>query len=664
MKLRGKTIACFVALAHHTRFLLPITEAAAKAGANVLFFLPLSDYPFERDLTRLGYSFRFIPEYVDEELKIKIANSYNQFVDTWAERYGRWDGVCLWPLFEQERSMTSCIEECFCVERFIQKEKPDIFLALHERNRWGKTIGHLANKYGVPFVTLQEGDYHESRLSFSAHTEFSTVDLLWGQACKDTLVQHRCAEDKIVLTGNTHLDTARRVNTTPQNIARVKRELKLPADKKIVLVLTDLEWGAIIDERIWREFMGNFPADAHLVFKWHPNVKRSTMLGIQKTIETLAPQVTILYMHDAYELLAVADYCVTLGKTTLALEAVAFGKPLFALPSFSSRQQYYADLGVALPIDPIGNWNNLIEVMRGGMPAHLQTAIDRYLTHSFYKLDGKAAERAVAIIDYIVEQRDAHKELKERRTAKLHFERAAVPGRVSFVVPGGHDGEAFLATVTSLARNVGYPDWELVVTVNDAAVETVLENLGGDIVVVKDEGETLGRLYNKGAELASGETLIFIKPGTVFLKGEGLIELAQQGVTGTAIRDAQMAPLNLGYHFDFNYVPQPMTHENATRDAVGGGLLALSRALFETLGGFDAGIADYLIEPDLCLTARRAQAAVHYAQNSLAACFKETFPALRGDEQWQPRVKFFAKWAGELPKDDDYLNFAKSLLQV
>ena len=154
MSLRGKTIACFVALVHHTRFLLPITEAATKAGAKVVFFLPLSDYPFERDLARLGYPYHFMPDYVDEDLKQKITASYNQFVDTWAERYGRWDGVRLWSLFEQERSMTSCIEECFCIERLIQKEKPDVFLALHERNRWGKLIGHMANKYGVPFITL------------------------------------------------------------------------------------------------------------------------------------------------------------------------------------------------------------------------------------------------------------------------------------------------------------------------------------------------------------------------------------------------------------------------------------------------------------------------------------------------------------------------------
>ncbi len=661
MSLRGKTVACFVALPHHTRFLLPITEAATKAGAKVVFFLPLSDYPFERDLERLGYPYHFMPDYVDEELKRKITASYNQFVDTWAERYGRWDGVRLWPLFEQERSMTSCIEECFCIERIIEKEQPDVFLALHERNRWGKLIGHMANKHGVPLITLQEGDYHESRLSFSAHTEFSTVDLLWGQACKDTLVKHHCAAEKIVLTGNTHLDTARRINTMPHNVARIKKELKLPADKKIVLVLADLEWGAIIDERVWAEFMGNFPEDAHLVFKWHPNVKRSTMLDIKKIIEAIAPRATFLYMHNAYELLAAADYCVTLGKTTLALEAVAFGKPLFALPSFPARQQYYADLGVALPIDPIGNWDNLINVMRDGVPPHLQEAIDRYLTHSFYKLDGKAAERAVSIVDFVIEQRNAQ---KKSSVAKPRFERAAVAGRVSFIVPSGHDGEAFLATVTSLAQNVNYTDWELVVVINDADAEAVVQSLGGDVVLVKDSSEMLGQLYNKGAELASGDTLVFIKPGTVFLKGEGLVELAQRGVTGTEIRDTQMAPLNLGYRFDFNYVPQAIIKEGMERDAVGGGLLALSRALYEKLGGFDAQIADCLIEPDLCLAARHAQVPILYASNSLAARFKDIFPVAHSDEHWQPRVKFFAKWVGEIPKDDDYVSFAKALLQV
>ncbi len=661
MNLRGKKLACFVALAHHTRFLLPITEGAEKAGAKAVFFLPLSDYPFERDLNRLGYPYHYIPDFLDDELKKTVAASFNELIETWASRFSQWDGVRLWPLSDQERCIHSAVEEYFCIERFIQKEKPDALIVLHERNRWGKLIGHLANKHGVPMLSLQEGDYHETRLSFSAHTEYSTVDLLWGNACKDTLVKHHCSEDKIVLVGNTHLDNSRKQNLQPQNVARVKKELNLPPNKTYVLVLPDLEWAAVIDEQVWAEFLSNVPENVHLIFKWHPNIKRTTYLKTHEIITKLAPNVTMLYMHDAYELLAVADYGLTLGKTTLALEAVAYGKPLLAMPSFSSGQTYYEDLGVAVPLNQRGDWSNLENILRDGMPSTVRAAVDKYLSHSFYRLDGKAVDRVLEVLGEVITQRGQG--VSGVRAAP-RFECPVVPGRISFVVPTGHDGEAFIATLTSLAQNVKYPDWEAVVVANDPEAETLLQGLGGDVAFVKSQSEQLGRLYNEGAQIASGEILVFMKPGVVFVQPGQFAQHAASGVAGVAVRNADMSPRCLGLYFDFNYTPRPNTDEARPPDAVGGGVVAVSRGIFEAIGGFDDAVANHLVEVDLCLAARHRQFPVRYDATGLAVVLRDAIKVERSDENWRPRVRFFAKWIGVLPKDEDYLSYAKDLLKV
>ena len=60
--LKGKKIACFVALPHHTRFLWPITSALERHGAKVIFFTTMSDFPFEGDLIKKGEGVQDTPE--------------------------------------------------------------------------------------------------------------------------------------------------------------------------------------------------------------------------------------------------------------------------------------------------------------------------------------------------------------------------------------------------------------------------------------------------------------------------------------------------------------------------------------------------------------------------------------------------------------------------
>jgi hypothetical protein len=688
MKLKGKKIACFVALAHHTRFLLPITEAAKRYGANTLFFLTMSDYPFERDLFKKKIDYKYLNGYTNDEIRKKIEGSFNTFLDQWAKKLFQWDGFRQWPLLEQERMMSNCFEEYFCLEEFINREKPDIFIALHERNRWGKLIGHLSYKYGIPYITLQEGDYHEDRLSFSAHNEYSIVNLLWGEATKNMLVKHKCPSDKIILVGNTHLDNAKKMYSDPIKIKQIKDELNIPHNKKILLFLVDLEWGAVMDGWVWESFLKGLPDDVVAVFKWHPNIVRGTYLKIEKNIKEIAPSAIVLYTYDPYALLGIADYCVTLGKTTLALEAVAFGKPLFAIPSRDGTKDYYVQMGVAQSVSPSGNWANLYSTIEKGIPDGIKRNTDEYLRQSFYRLDGKAVDRALEVISYILECRqDKEKSKEQRAKSKDSMPSALCPmqrGRVSFIIPSGSNVEALLSTLTSLSQNVKYPDWEVVIVINDENMKEMLSGISGDVKIVESQGEILSFLYNKGAEAASGEYFIFMKPGIVYFKDEGFFDAMKNGVAGISIRNPDMTPYCLGIGFDFNFTPYFRRAENKenssqlpvassqdsmTPDAVGGGLIGMHRDIFESIGGFDEGIANHLIEADICLSAKDKGYSVKYLPDCLGFVYRETFGQRaegieQSEDEWKTRIGFFAKWWGKLPKDDDYIKFAGDLLKV
>ncbi len=665
-KLRGKKIACFLALPHHTRFFITLREEIKKQGGELIFIVTLSSYPYELDLIRRKISFRFYTDYLTDTVREKINASTLSLVDSWAKTCFKWDGFSRWPLFKQSWFFEGVIEEYFCMERFIDVEKPDMFIAHHECNRWGPVIGHLCHEKKIPFVTFQEGDYYNDYMGFILHTQYSVADLLWGEKTRKRLRDYHCASDKMFLIGNTHIENAIKTYNTPKAISEIRKELKIPNDKKMVLFLVDIKYGAITSAELWKEILrglDRLEAEAVLVFKWHPSVMKSTYDDILAVFEALYPSAILLYDSDPYKLIAASDYCVTLGKTTLAIEAIAFGKPLFALPAVDSGEEYYVNMGIAQTVNPPGNWSNLFHTMKAGLPEALEKTVERVLIEYFYKLDGQSVERAVDRMSYILHVKKEGGQMKQKK--KETKDHAVKPGRVSFIIPSGSETTTLVATLSSLAEHVNYTDWEVIVVVHHDEINEILPGLSGDIHIVSARGETLASLYNQGLAAARGEYLIFMTPGTLFLKGDGILDGLENGIAGVPIKDAEMAPYCLGIGFDFNFSPYKITDESKQAEAVGGGLIAMKRDLFDELSGFDEEIANHLIETDLCLKGKEKGMDIRYLKDDLAVKYKETFYGEDlSEENWKNRVRFFAKWLGKLPKDEDIVSFSKDLLKI
>jgi hypothetical protein len=663
----------------------PVTNRCEELGAKILYLTTMSDYPFDMALVKKGRECRFLQDYSNETVVERKIRALSDFYGIWMKRCFEWDGMRHWPLSLQSGVIKNGVEEYFCLEQFIEKEKPDMFMALHERNRWGKLIGHLSVKYGIPYVTFQEGDYYEDRISFSGHTEYTTALLLWGKDTEEMLTRLRSTPEKFVLTGNTHLATIRETYFSKEAVLRVKKELNIPLDKKVVLFLVGLQWGVVKDSAIWEMLLSGLGDDVVKIFKWHPKV---TAGGFKKDAEPVFkekfPSCIILHTYDPYNLIQIADYCITLGKTTLAVEAVSFGKPLFSLPGRDSEPDHYAQWGISQPLWPPGNYEPLYNTIKEGVPANIQENVDRFLNTYFYKNNTLAIEKAVEVISHIFESRQ-DKAKGKGQGSRVQESRVksqgsgVVNGRVSFIIPSGNDQHALLATLTSLSQNVKYPDWEVVIVINDENIKEMLSGISGDIKMVDLQSDNISSLYNKGAEVSTGEYLIFMKPGIVYFKDEGLIDAMKDGVAGMPLKNADMTPYCLGIGFDFNHVPYMIKDEGQgsrvkgqeeERDAVGGGLISMHRKVFEAIGGFDEGIANHLMEADICLSAKDKGCSVKYLPDCLGFVFRETFVQKtedRGqttDDEWKTRIRFFAKWCGKLPKDDDYIKFAGDLLKV
>ncbi|MCL4490378.1 MAG: glycosyltransferase [Nitrospirae bacterium] len=660
--MKGKKIACFLALPHHTRFFLPLREEIKKQGGDLLFITPLADYPYEIDMMKKGLTFRYFVDYKTPEVRDKVDTSTMKFFDDWARMCFKWEGFSRWPLFKQTWLLGELAEEYFCMEKFIEVEKPDMFIAHHECARWGKIIGHLSLKNKIPFVTFQEGDYYARTLGNAVHTEYSTADLLWGNVTKKRLTGYTCSPDKMLTIGNTHIDGAMKVYNKHTMIESIRQELGIPSGKKVILFLVGVKYGGIKEKDIWHgllQGLHDMDKDVVCIFKWHPNVARKTVDDITEIIKGLHPSVIILVDYEPYRLIAISDYCIILGQTTLAIEAIAFGKPVFSIPDPDTMDDPYVDMRVAQTAFPIGNWSNLFNTMSKGMPADIQSGIDNFIADNFYKLDGKTVERAIGVMSYIFNVRE-----RKKKSSDVEHQ-AFTEGRVSFVIPSGDDAEALLATLTSLSQNVKYNDWEVVLVANNENVIQLLGDISGDLKIVTEKNSGLGKLYNEGAKNASGEFLIFMRPGIVYFKDQGLVKNMDGAICGVAIKNPDMSPYCFGIGYDFNSTPYRIEDQSRQPDSVGGGFIAMRRVVFEALGGFDEEVANHLVEPDICLKAKEPGIPVQYLSECLVFNYRETFFGEDvSEENWKNRVKFFAKWIGTIPKSDDFLYFAKDIMKV
>ncbi|WDT80189.1 MAG: hypothetical protein MPW14_24370 [Candidatus Manganitrophus sp.] len=205
-------------------------------------------------MIKRNLSFKYFTDYMTADVRQKIREAHIELSGCWTETSYKWDGFSRWSLFKQGWFFDSLVEEYFCMEKYIEVEKPDMFIAHHECNRWGQIIGHLARKKKVPFVTFQEGDYYNDYIGFVVHTEYSNVDLLWGNKTKEVLKEYLCSDDKMFLIGNTHIDSAVKTYGSPETVDQIKKELSIPGDKKVILFLVDIKYGGIVDRENWQHF--------------------------------------------------------------------------------------------------------------------------------------------------------------------------------------------------------------------------------------------------------------------------------------------------------------------------------------------------------------------------------------------------------------------------
>jgi|JI6StandDraft_1071083.scaffolds.fasta_scaffold42016_2 glycosyltransferase involved in cell wall biosynthesis len=224
----------------------------------------------------------------------------------------------------------------------------------------------------------------------------------------------------------------------------------------------------------------------------------------------------------------------------------------------------------------------------------------------------------------------------------------------TFVIPIRNEGTALDDTLSHLVR-LGDPDLIEVILVDDASDIPVADQyrIPHDITCLRNEvRQGVAKARNQGARRATGDTLVFTDGHVGFsrtfledlrlsgvARGNGICgcatslmdchsEFRQALATGESDRKASFhawrISLEPNMHVRPVLLPDTNTNDWCLVPYVGACSLAISRVLFDSLGGFDEGLIGFGCNEDLDLAMRCWSSGLSVRTNPRATCWHLT----------------------------------------
>ena len=310
------------------------------------------------------------------------------------------------------------------MKRAIEVEKPDLVLITYAYGRLGRAAVIAGNLKGVPTLEVQHGiihPYHEGYIYVKdeiTHDDRVTPPIpdktaVYGYYHKYLLTKvSTYQEDSVVVTGSPRYDLLCHADKL---YSKEKILSKYKINPKIILWTTQCH--GISNEENVKNFEAVFRTmqnlkDVTLVIKQHPNEGKRYTKMIQKYLNKYNLEMNVVVTpkdSDTYEQIFMCDLMITRHSTT-AMEAVALKKPVVILNlSGEPDPVEYVKEGVALGVYKEEDLKTAIEKL---LKEDSELAKNRkgYIEKYLYKIDGKASERVVNMIDEMIIERQMRDE--------------------------------------------------------------------------------------------------------------------------------------------------------------------------------------------------------------------------------------------------------------
>lgn len=614
--LQGKKIVAYVALKHHTRFIVPIMEKLAQLGACPQYIVGQAERSQEITAIETGLNYTHVYDYLSPEDDDESHQIYLTLRDGFVKGMKK-DiaiGASVMPTI-LDKSLYNISKEYIGFRNFFQVEKPDLCLALHEVNRWGKMMGFWAKQNNVPFYSFIEGLSNADDYLYIGHTQYSCFNLVWGETMRKKLIEFEAPKDRIIPVGNTHLATEKE-NMKKNNTRQVMKKKYHFEDQQVISLLFSA-MPSPIDEILPLLQLNTELKNKKIIVKFHPV---TTVPIIEQWLEPVSQEIkdATLMIHGqetVYSLIAMSDLVVISEPSTTGLESVFFEKPLVQL-KLEAPDQYpytFVEDGVAAHLSP----TELTQIIRKS--DSFDQFIDPIKINSFLQKELADTSNSINTIVDIFNQAiraNQHAEAASfsfRNESKLDW---------SIILPVGSRTDYLIQVLESIANfSDGNGNFEVILVEQEntpGEIKAILDTLEGDVQrIVVLSSDNLSTMFNKAATYANGDKLIFldyaVAPTNDWLKniqkefdledvdkiiGGRVISIRNNIVHAGMAVDWNNSPVSAYLHLDDKFPPAMKRR----RFQMINHFIAIQRDFFLSLNGFDTDTGTYCFL-DLCLKA-------------------------------------------------------------
>ena len=620
---KGKKIAAYIALKHHTRFIIPVMEKLKAYGADTIYIVGAAERSQEVTAIETQIPYKHVFEYTQPGDQEEVHATYLTLRDGFIRGIKKDIAIGSSALLTvMDKNLQSTAREYIGFRNFLDIEKPDLCFALHEMNRWGKMLSFWSKKKNIPFISLQEGLTNAADYIFIGHVQFSTANLVWGEKTREKLIGFEAPSDKVYPVGNTLI--AEEVKLLKKRKVRKTKRKQLGLKDRFTMLLLFSATPSPVPELMPLFELFEQRKDLKLIVKFHPVTTQPIIEAWRRAIpEKIKKQIRLIHGEEStYDLMETSDLCVQSEPSTTGLEALAIGKPLVQL-KLETPDQYpydFVNAGVAMHLTPTELREHLEAKFDFHSPA-TREAIKEFIKAELTDTDG-ARDRIIQIMQSAI----THNQDTLRPEFQFATPDAEEALKWSMVLNIPRDPQHFLHQLERISvYSEGEGDYEVILVNTHPDVQglkDILTSLEGDVTVIERPEETeLAQALNAGAAQSKGRHLIFLGPeiapnpdwlshlSRAMEAGDtprifgGMVISPNQNIRHAGMNvDANNAPAPAYLHLDHKFPkalkPRPFQMVDH--------FICLDRDMFKSLGGFHPQSGDYAFM-DICLAAQETE---------------------------------------------------------
>ena len=276
-----------------------------------------------------------------KKLKLLFSNN-NLFSDLFSI-----NGVSFWNYFSEyfirycEDRFSEAIYEKIAAKNFLLKTKPSLIIHFYEVALQEKILIHEARKQNIPSIILQHGTPHVSFPGFSGMNSIhGTLPLsndkkiaLWGPIMEKYALDQKIDQNNLVISGSPRHDSYFKLkNDVIPNQEIILITLgqidKKNAGSQLTNTYIQYEKAIVLICKTLKNF-----SDRKKIIKLHPGDMIWKSVIVEPIIKKIDPEIQIVVDANLPKLIQSSSLIITVGLTTVLLEANILKKPTLTILS-------------------------------------------------------------------------------------------------------------------------------------------------------------------------------------------------------------------------------------------------------------------------------------------------------------------------------------------